>query len=114
METEMLRWTAGVTRADRIGNEKIRERFGIVSLPTNFVKLALDGTAVLRANKDTICKVVLDLEVPGKRPKERPKQLWLETLHANLKYVGVYPDQAHDRAKWRQKIRKADPATKRD
>ncbi|EYC21750.1 hypothetical protein Y032_0018g3510 [Ancylostoma ceylanicum] len=29
METKMLRWTASVTRADCIRNEKIRERFGI-------------------------------------------------------------------------------------
>ncbi|EYC06535.1 hypothetical protein Y032_0075g946 [Ancylostoma ceylanicum] len=32
METKMLRWTADVTRADRIRNEKIRERFGVASI----------------------------------------------------------------------------------
>ncbi|KIH68570.1 hypothetical protein ANCDUO_01091 [Ancylostoma duodenale] len=35
---------------------------------------------------------------------------WLDTLHADLKQVCALQDQAHDRAKWRQKIRKADPA----
>ncbi|EYC36881.1 hypothetical protein Y032_0847g2669 [Ancylostoma ceylanicum] len=105
----------GVTRADRIRNEKIRERFGIAPIADKLRETRLRWYGhVLRANKDTICKVGLDLEVPGKRPKGRPKQRWLDTMHADLKHVGVHPDQAHDRVKWRQKIRKADPATKRD
>ncbi|VDP00620.1 unnamed protein product [Heligmosomoides polygyrus] len=30
METKMLRWTAGVTRLDRVRNDTIRQRFGVV------------------------------------------------------------------------------------
>ncbi|RCN49909.1 hypothetical protein ANCCAN_03944 [Ancylostoma caninum] len=59
-------------------------------------------------------KVGFDLEVSGKRPKGRPKQRWLDTLHADLKLAGIHPDQARDRAKWRQQTSKADPDTKRD
>ncbi|EYB91787.1 hypothetical protein Y032_0202g1790 [Ancylostoma ceylanicum] len=101
METKMLRWTAGVTRADRIRNKKIRERFGIAPIADKLRETRLRWYGhVLRANKDTICKVGLNLEVPGKRPKGRPKQRWLDTLHADLKHVGVHPDQARDRVKW--------------
>ncbi|EYC35613.1 hypothetical protein Y032_1013g3393 [Ancylostoma ceylanicum] len=32
METKMFRWTAGITRADRIRKEKIRVRFGIAPI----------------------------------------------------------------------------------
>ncbi|EYC36888.1 hypothetical protein Y032_0846g2657 [Ancylostoma ceylanicum] len=60
------------------------------------------------------CRPHPQREVPEKRPKGRPKQRWLETLHADMKHVCVHPDQTRDRAKWHQKIRKADPATKRD
>ncbi|EYC37913.1 hypothetical protein Y032_0757g2097 [Ancylostoma ceylanicum] len=98
METKMLRWTAGVTRAYRIRNEKIRERFGIAPIADKLREIRLRWYGhVLRANEDTICKEGLDLEVPGKLPEGRPKQRWLDTLHADLKHVGVHPDQAHDR-----------------
>ncbi|EYB86391.1 hypothetical protein Y032_0279g1180 [Ancylostoma ceylanicum] len=91
METTMLRWTAGVTRADRIRDEKTRERFGIVPIADKLRETRLRWYGhVLRANEDTACKVGLDLEVPRKRPKGRPKQWWLDTLHADLKHVGVH------------------------
>ncbi|VDO74946.1 unnamed protein product [Heligmosomoides polygyrus] len=69
---------------------------------------------VLRANDDTVWKIVLNLEVPGKRPRGRPKQCWLDTLHLDLKIDGVHPDQAYDRENWRHHTRRADPATKWD
>ncbi|EYC37915.1 hypothetical protein Y032_0757g2097 [Ancylostoma ceylanicum] len=88
METKMLRWTAGVTRAYRIRNEKIRERFGIAPIADKLREIRLRWYGhVLRANEDTICKEGLDLEVPGKLPEGRPKQRWLDTLHADLKHI---------------------------
>ncbi|EYC22244.1 hypothetical protein Y032_0017g3237 [Ancylostoma ceylanicum] len=116
----MLRWTAVITRSEGIRNEKIRERFGSPLPRSTPIADKLRETRlrwyghVLGANADTICKVGLDLEVSGKRPKWRPQQRWLDTLHADLKHVDVHPDQAYDRAKWRQKIRIADSANKRD
>ncbi|EYC16696.1 hypothetical protein Y032_0033g2794 [Ancylostoma ceylanicum] len=100
---KMLRWTAGITCADRIRNEKIRERFGIAPIADKLrgTRLRWFGH-VLRANEDTICKVGLDFEVLGKRPKGWPKRRRLYILHAGLKQVGVHPYQAQDRAKWRQ------------
>ncbi|VDP21512.1 unnamed protein product [Heligmosomoides polygyrus] len=32
METKMLRWTAGVTRVDRIRNDAIRQKFGVAPI----------------------------------------------------------------------------------
>ncbi|EYC36135.1 hypothetical protein Y032_0930g3094 [Ancylostoma ceylanicum] len=65
METKILRWTAGVTRADRIRNENIRERFGIAPIADKLRETRLRWYGhVLRANEDTVCKVGLDLQVP--------------------------------------------------
>ncbi|VDO19234.1 unnamed protein product [Heligmosomoides polygyrus] len=35
-------------------------------------------------------------DVPGKWPKLRSKQRWLDTLHVDLKAAGIHPDQAFD------------------
>ncbi|VDP08183.1 unnamed protein product [Heligmosomoides polygyrus] len=115
METKMLRWTAGVTRLDRVRNDTIRQRFGVAPISEKLREARLRWYGhVLRANDETVCKIGLNLVVPGKRPRGRPKQRWLDTLRLDLEMAGVHPDQAFDRENWRHHTRRADPATKRD
>nr|CDJ93337.1 endonuclease-reverse transcriptase HmRTE-e01 [Haemonchus contortus] len=115
METKMLRWTAGVTRLDRISNDAIRERFGVAPIVDKMREARLRWYGhVLRADEGSVRKIGLNLDVSGRRPRGRPKQRWLDTLHEDLKTVNIHPDQAFNREKWRQHIRKADPAYMRD
>ncbi|VDL81764.1 unnamed protein product [Nippostrongylus brasiliensis] len=115
MEMKMLRWLAGVTRLDRVTNADIRERFGVVPIAEKLRETRLRWYGhVLWASDDTVCRIGLALDVPGTRPRGRPKQRWLDTIHADLKAVGVHPDHAYDRSLWRQKIGRADPASKRE
>ncbi|VDO29640.1 unnamed protein product [Heligmosomoides polygyrus] len=75
MERKMLGWTAGVTRFDRIRNDTIRLRFGVAPIAEKLREARLRWYGhVLRANDDTVRKIGLNLEVPGKRPRGRPKQ----------------------------------------
>ncbi|KIH48825.1 hypothetical protein ANCDUO_21102 [Ancylostoma duodenale] len=76
-------------------------------------KLAFDDRATC-----SVLTTVRAAELPpnlSKRPKVRPEQRWMNTLPASLKTAakmdGEHPDQAHDRAKWRQGIRKTNAAT---
>ncbi|VDP61185.1 unnamed protein product [Heligmosomoides polygyrus] len=115
METKVSRWTAVLTRLDRVRNDTMRQRFGVVPIADKLREACLRWYPhVLRANDGTVCKIGLNLEVSGKRARGRPKQRWLDTLHLDLKIVGVHPDQAFNREKWRHHTRRADPATKRD
>ncbi|VDO19159.1 unnamed protein product [Heligmosomoides polygyrus] len=115
METKMLRWTAGVTRMDRIRNDAIRQKFGVAPIADKMRKARLRWYGhVLRGKEDSVCKIGLNFEVIGKRPRGRPKQRWADTLHTDLKAASVYPDLALDRERWRHETRIADPATKRD
>ncbi|VDO95314.1 unnamed protein product [Heligmosomoides polygyrus] len=41
METNMLRWTAGVTRMDRIRNDAIRQKFGVAAIADKMRKARL-------------------------------------------------------------------------
>ncbi|KIH56319.1 hypothetical protein ANCDUO_13501 [Ancylostoma duodenale] len=115
MEMKMLRWMGGVTRLERICNQDIRQRFGVSPITEKLREARLRWYGlVLRADNDNICKIGFDLDVSGKRSKGRPKQRWMDTLHADLKVVRIHPDQAHDRAKWRQGVSRANPASERD
>ncbi|VDO18746.1 unnamed protein product [Heligmosomoides polygyrus] len=115
METKMLRWTAGVTRLDRVRNDAMRQRLNVAPIAEKLREASLRWYGdVLRPNDDTVHKIGLNLEVPGKRPSGLPKQRWLDTLHFDLKMAGVHPDQAFDRENWRHHTRRVDHATKRD
>ncbi|KIH46795.1 hypothetical protein ANCDUO_23150 [Ancylostoma duodenale] len=86
MEMIALRWMVGVTQLDRICNDDIRNRFGVGAISDKLRKSRLQWYGhVLHAEAGTVRKIGVELEVPGKRPKDRPKQRWLDTLHADLK-----------------------------
>ncbi|VDP26174.1 unnamed protein product [Heligmosomoides polygyrus] len=115
METKMLRWTAGVTRMDRIRNDAIRQKFGVAPIADKMCEARLRWYGhVLRGKEDSVCKIGLELEVSRKHPRGRPKQRWSDTLHMDMKVTGVHPHEAQDRERWRHNTRRADPATKRD
>ncbi|VDP18985.1 unnamed protein product [Heligmosomoides polygyrus] len=94
METKMLRWTAGVTRMDRIRNDAIRQKFGVAPIADKMREARLRWYGhVLRGKEDSVRKIGLELEASGKRPSGRPKHRWSGTLHTDMKVAGVHPDQ---------------------
>ncbi|VDP22515.1 unnamed protein product [Heligmosomoides polygyrus] len=113
--TKMLRWTAGVTRMDRIRNDAIRQKIGVAPIADKMLDARLRWYAhVLRGKEDSVRKIGLNFEVIGKQPRGRPKQRWSKKLHMDLKVAGIHPDLALDRERWRHDTRIADTATKRD
>ncbi|XGW34600.1 hypothetical protein V3C99_018505 [Haemonchus contortus] len=94
---------AGVTRLDRISNAAIKERFDVAPIADvdemRETRLRWYGHA-LRAKNDSVRRMGLNLDVSGKRPKGRPKQRWLDTLHENLKTVNIHPNRAFNREEW--------------
>ncbi|KIH67550.1 hypothetical protein ANCDUO_02117 [Ancylostoma duodenale] len=114
MEMKMLRWMSDITRLDHICTEDIRQRLGVAPITDKLREARLRWFGhVLRADSDSVCKVDFNLDVAGKRPNKCPKQRWMDTLHADQKAAGIHPEQAQDRTEWRQRIKRADLATKR-
>ncbi|VDO64047.1 unnamed protein product [Heligmosomoides polygyrus] len=115
METKMLRWTAGVTRLDRIRNDAIRQKFGVAQIADKMREARLRWYGhVLHGEEDSVRKIGLKFDVIGTRPRGRPKQRWLDTLHTDLKITGAHLGLALDRERWRHDTRIADPAMMRD
>ena len=69
----MLRWMSGVTKLDRIWNERIigRAKVGEISKKVQESRLEWYGH-VLRREDEYVGKRVMGMEVPGKRRRGRP------------------------------------------
>ncbi|VDP13563.1 unnamed protein product [Heligmosomoides polygyrus] len=67
METNILRWTAGVTRMERIRNDVIWQKFGVAPIADKKREARLRWCGhVLRGKEDSVRKIGLNYEVIGK------------------------------------------------
>ena len=80
-EMRMLRWMSGVTKPDRIWNERIRgtTKVGEISKKVQESRLKWYGH-VLRREAECVGKRVMGMEMPGKRRRGRPKWKWLDSI----------------------------------
>ena len=106
----MLRWMIGVTKLDRMRNERIRgtTKVGEISKKS---RLKWYGH-VLRREDEYVCRRVMAMEVPGKRRRGRPKRRWLDSIRNDLSERELSREDTQDRAKWRRLIRHIDPTKK--
>ena len=102
---------SGVTKLDRIRNERIRgtTKVGEISKKVQESRLKWYGH-VLRREDEYVGKRVKAMEVPGKRRRGRPKRRWLDSIGNDLSERELSREDAQDRARWRRLIK---PATGR-
>ena len=96
VEMRMLRWMSGVTKLDRIRNERNRgtTKVGEISKKVQESRLKWYGH-VLRRYEEYVGKRVLVMEVPGKRRRGRPKQRWLDNINNDLPHSELSGEKAH-------------------
>ena len=84
-EIRMLRWMSGVTKLDRIRNERIRgtTKVGEISKKVPESRLKWCGH-VLRRKDEYVGKRVMAMEVPGKIRRGRPKRRWMDSIRNEL------------------------------
>ena len=106
----MLRWMSGVTKLDRIRNERIRgtTKVGEISKKVQESRLKWYGH-VLRREDEHVGKRVMGMEVPGKRRRGRPMRMWLDNIRNNLSERKFSWEDVQDRARWRRPTRHIDP-----
>ena len=106
-EMRMLRWMNGVTKLDRIRNERIRLRgttkVGEISNRVPESRLKWYGH-VLRREEEHVGKRVM--EVPRRRG--RLQRRWLDNIRNYSLQRELPGEDAQDRAKWRCLIRNID------
>ena len=105
-EMSMLRWISGVTKPERIRNERIRRttKVGEISKKVRESRLKWYGH-VLRRKDEYVGKRVMAMEVSGKRRRGRRKRRWLYSIRNELLERELSREDAQYRAKWRRLIR---------
>ncbi len=105
-----LRWMSGVTKMDRIRNERIRgtTKVGEISKKVQESRLKWYWH-VLRREDEYGGKRVMGMEVPGKRRRGRPTRRWLDSIRNDLSERGLSEEDAQDQPRWKRLIRHIDP-----
>jgi hypothetical protein len=110
MEMNMLRWSLGHTRLDKIRNEEIRKSMQVRPIQDKMRENRLRWYGhVHRSSSDSVARSAIDFSVTGKRPKGRPKARWTDTLASDMRAVNLTPSDAQNRSIWRKHSKHADP-----
>ncbi|KAK3554170.1 hypothetical protein QTP70_019102 [Hemibagrus guttatus] len=109
-ELKILRFSLGVTRLDRIRNEYIRGTANVGRLGDKVREARLRWFGhVQRRDSEYIGRRMLDMELPGRRQRGRPKRRYMDGINEDMKLVGASVEDAEDRDRWREMIRCGDP-----
>ena len=109
-EMKMLRFTMGVTRKDKIRNEHIRSTVKVEWLGMKMREGRLRWYGhVMRRDQEYVGRKMMEMELPGKRRRGRPKRRFLDVIKEDMKEVGVKEMDIEDRKMWRMMIRCGHP-----
>ncbi|KAK3569735.1 hypothetical protein QTP86_004057 [Hemibagrus guttatus] len=109
-ELKMLRFSLGVTRLDRIRNEYIRGTAHVGRLGDKVREARLRWFGhVQRRESEYIGRRMLDMELPGRRQRGRPKRRYMDGINEDMKLVGASVEDAEDKDRWREMIRCGHP-----
>ena len=107
---KMLRWTSGVTKLDRIRNERIRGTIKVTEISKKIQERRLQWYGhVRRREEDYVGKRVMGMEVEGVRGRGRPKRRWMDCVREDMERKGLTEEDALDRGEWRRRVRNTDP-----
>ena len=109
-ELKMLRFAMGVTRKDKIRNEHIRSTVKVERLGMKMREGRLRWYGhVMRRDKEYVGRKMMEMELPGKRKRGRPKRRFLDVVKEDMEEVGAKEMDIGDRKMWRMMIRCGHP-----
>ena len=109
-ELKMVKWALGVTRKDKIKNKYVRGTAKIAKLGDKLrnARLRWYGHVKWR-EKNYVGKRMMEMAVPGRRKRGRPRRRWMDMVRENMERVGAREGDQVDRVKWRILSRCGDP-----
>ena len=78
-EMRMLRWIQGISLKDHVRSEEIRKRLNVMPIVDQVTKRRLSWYGHIKRRKpEDMTRTVLGMEMPGKRPRGRPRIRWMD------------------------------------
>ena len=109
-EMRMLRWMSGVTKKDRIKNERIRNTVKVTSVSKKVQEARLRWFGhVVREEEESGERRIMEMEVEGRRRRGRPRIRWRDCVAADGREKNLDLQVARDRLRWRRLIKNSDP-----
>ena len=100
-EMKMLRFAMGVTRKDKIRNEHIRSTVKVERLGMKMREGRLRWYGhVMRRDQEYVGRKMIEMELPGKRKRGRPKRKFLDVVKEEKEEVGAKETDIEDRKMW--------------
>ena len=62
----------------------------------------------MRREEESVCRRVMNMEIPGKRKRGRPWKRWKDTIKEDMLEKNVQVDDTQDRRRWRRLTRSID------
>ena len=100
----MLRRIKGVTLRDKVKSVDIRKERGMNGKQEKVREMRL---LMQRMEENKEVRAVVDMIVPGKRPRERPRGRWMDCVRRDMQELRITPEDAQDRTFWKTRIRAA-------
>ena len=109
-ELKMLRFAMGVTRKDKIRNEHIRSTIKVERLGMKMREGRLRWYGhVTRRDQEYVGRKMMEMKLPGKTRRGRPKRRFLDVVKEDMGEVGAKETDVEDRKMWRMIIRYGHP-----
>ena len=97
-EMKILRFAMGVTRKDKIRNEHIRSTVKVERLGMKMREGRLRWYGhVMRRDQEYVGRKMMEMELPGKRRRGRPKRRFVDVVKEDMGQVGAKETDVEDR-----------------
>ena len=104
----MLRWIRGKTRKDHVRNHIIQEDAKVCQMSTFLrqKRLNLYGH-IRRREEDNLSRQNMDMVVPGKRRRGRPRRRWIDNNREDnfMSKYELTADMTEDRQYWKMMVK---------
>ena len=95
---KMLRFATGVTRKDKIRNEHIRNIVKVKRLGMKMREGRLRWYGhVMRRDQEYVGRKMMEMELPGKRRRGKPKRRFLDVMKEDMGEVGAKETDVEDK-----------------